>query len=345
VLEVEMPKINIETVYVVKSKGREYHYAFRGKGAPRLHQKPGSSAYIAELQKIQDATMATNKGTILALSRDYRASDAFKGLSQSTKISWSRWLNFIERDLGDIKIAQFENPRIREVVMRWRDGWKSSPRSADYAVQVLSRIVSYACEQGSLKQNPLPEIKRLYRSKGVRSDIIWEQKHLDAIQQVASVEVFNALTLATLTGFRQGDLLALKWSDIKDNEIAFATGKSRGTLIAKVPLYDELIAFLQTIPKRSDTILTTTKGASWGVGFGSSFNKAKKAAGVDLHFHDARGTLATRLSIAGLDNKDIAFVMGWKAAHVDRILQRYVSGNAQSTKIAAKLNAHRQTTE
>jgi hypothetical protein len=37
--------------------------------------------------------------------------------------------------------------------------------------------------------------------------------------------------------------------------------------------------------------------------------------------------------------------MGWKPAHVERILQRYVSGNAKSTKIAAKLNSPRKATE
>jgi hypothetical protein len=70
----------------------------------------------------------------------------------------------------------------------------------------------------------------------------------------------------------------LKWSDIKDDEIAFATGRSRGTLVAKVPNYDKLRAFLETIPKHGDTILTTTKGTPWGLGFGSRLNKANTTA-------------------------------------------------------------------
>lgn len=338
-----MPKINIETVYVVRSKGKEYHYAYRGKGAPRLYEKAGSAAYIAELQKYQEAVNSRGKGTIAALSQEYRASHSFEKLSATTKKSWSAFLNIIEQDFADVKVSLFENPKIRQSVMIWRDKWKHSPRSADYALQVLSRLLSYACEKGDLKLNPLPSIKRLYQATGERSDIIWEQQHLDLMEKVASYEVFIAIKLATMTGFRRSDLLALKWTDIKADRISIATGKSRGKIHARVPLYQELRLLLESIPKRADTVLTTTKGQPWGVGFSSSFNKAKRAAGVDLHFHDARGTLATFLAKAKIPNSDIAEIMGWKPTHVERILERYVSGNARFNQIVETIDAHQTT--
>src|SRR5262249_37872248 len=72
------------------------------------------------------------------------------------------------------------------------------------------------------------------------------------------------------------------------------------------------------IPKRSTTILTNSRNRPWTLdGFSSSFNKAKINAGLtsrDLHFHDLRGTAATRFYVAGLPERVIAEIMGWGGA-------------------------------
>ncbi len=106
-----MVKINIDSVYAVKSKGKEYLYAWRGKGAPRLYEKPGSKAFIAELQAIQEKFDAPRKGTLKALVCAYRSSTDFQGLSSKTKSVWNGWLSIIEGDLGHIRLGLFENPQ------------------------------------------------------------------------------------------------------------------------------------------------------------------------------------------------------------------------------------------
>jgi len=76
-------------------------------------------------------------------------------------------------------------------------------------------------------------------------------------------------------------------------------------------------------------------------GFGSSFNKAKIAAGLadrDLHFHDLRGTAATRFYTAGLGERVIAEIMGWDEEHVARIMRRYVDRSAATRAIIQRLN-------
>jgi integrase len=87
---------------------------------------------------------------------------------------------------------------------------------------------------------------------------------------------------------------------------------------------------LASIPKRSTTILTSSRCRPWTEdGFGSSFNKAKIDAGLaesDLHFHDLRGTAATRFYIAGLPERVIAGIMAWEEEHVAKIIRRYVTG-------------------
>ena len=57
------------------------------------------------------------------------------------------------------------------------------------------------------------------------------------------------------------------------------------------------------------------------------FNEAKRKAGDgqhNLHFHDLRGTAATRFYVAGLSERVIAEILGWTEESVAKIIRRYV---------------------
>ena len=105
---------------------------------------------------------------------------------------------------------------------------------------------------------------------------------------------------------------------------------------------------LKRIPKRSTTVLTNSHGVPWTRdGFGSSFNKAKIAAGMqdsNLHFHDLRGSAATRFYTVGLSERVIAEIMGWEEDHVARIMRRYVGRAAATKAIIRRINEARERT-
>jgi integrase len=73
---------------------------------------------------------------------------------------------------------------------------------------------------------------------------------------------------------------------------------------------------LARIPKRATTVLTNSRGRPWAArSLSNAFTRAKNAAGlVDLHFHDLRGTAATRFYTAGLRENVVAEIMGWEEA-------------------------------
>ena len=56
----------------------------------------------------------------------------------------------------------------------------------------------------------------------------------------------------------------------------------------------------------------------------------------NLHFHDLRGTAATKFYIAGLPTRVIAEMLAWSEDRVERIIRRYV-GRAAATKEAIRL--------
>lgn len=51
----------------------------------------------------------------------------------------------------------------------------------------------------------------------------------------------------------------MAWSHVGDDAIVLPTGKSRQRREAIIPLYDELRAVLERIPKRATTILTSAR--------------------------------------------------------------------------------------
>jgi integrase len=105
---------------------------------------------------------------------------------------------------------------------------------------------------------------------------------------------------------------------------------------------------LASIPKCATTVLTNSRRRPWtGGGFQSSFDQAKKAAGLgdkDLHFHDLRGTAATRFYIAGLPERVIAEILGWEEEHVAHIIRRYVDRTAATRAIIRALDRAEQRT-
>jgi integrase len=74
---------------------------------------------------------------------------------------------------------------------------------------------------------------------------------------------------------------------------------------------------------------------------------AKEAASMgerDLHFHDLRGTAATRFYIAGLPVRVIAEILAWSEDQVDKIIRRYVERGAATKEAIRRLYESKRRT-
>lgn len=338
-----MVKIDLKGIAKVTAKGRIYYYAWRG--GPRLNGKPGSPEFMGSYNAAIENRRTPDTSRFRSVVTLYKASDDYRSLANSTKKNWGPWLDRIANYFGKLQISQFDRPeKIRPIIRRWRNQWSEKPRSADYGVQVLSRVLSYAVDPlGKIAGNPCEGVKQLYSAN--RSEIIWTEVDISQLKQTCSIEIAQAVDIASHTGLRLGDLLRLSWSHIGEHAITIPTGKSNRRREAIIPLYDDLKRILGAIPRRSTTILTNSRHRPWTVdGFGSSFNKAKADAGLnhrDLHFHDLRGTAATRFYLAKLSERVIAEIMGWEEDHVARIIRRYVDRSAATKAIIQHLNERR----
>lgn len=341
-----MATVEYKGLHVVKAKGKVYVYAWRG--GPAIKADLGTPAFHAAYQEAVAAHRAPDTGRVRSVVTSYKASDDYKKLADSTKRNWSRWLDRISDHFGDLSIKQFDRPeRIRPEIRRWRSGFADKPRTADYAMQVLSRVLSYAVDPlGKIASNPCEGIKQLYSSN--RAEIIWTGSDIEQLRAEASTEVMYAVDLAAATGLRAGDLVRVSWSHVQEDAIVITTGKSRHRREAVIPLYDELRELLARIPRRSTAILTNSRKRPWTQhGLNSSFYTAMVDAKLkdrDLHFHDLRGTAATRFYLAGLSERVIAEIMGWEEEYVARIIRRYVDRKAALKDTIRQLHEARRRT-
>ena len=317
-----MVSVPLKGLHIVHSKGRSYYYAWRG--GPRIDAPFGSPEFHAAFAEANNPLALLDKRRFSAWVSLYEGSDEYKGVADSTKRLWSPWFDHIRDEFGELSIRQFDRPKIRVDIKRWRGKWKDRPRAADTGKQVLSRVCAYAVSEGALTINPCEGIPNLYESN--RAEIIWTEDDLAALCKVASAEVANAAKLASLTGLRYSDLFKLSWSHVGTNAIEIKTGKSRGKRGAVVPITAAIRQLLEKIPRRSTAVLTSSDKKPWK-GFSSSWNKVMKEAGLDkrdLHFHDLRGTAATNFFRAGFSIREIAETLAWSEERVERLIDRYV---------------------
>lgn len=348
--------------------GSRVTYWYAWKGGPRLPGKPGSPEFVAAFSAAAQDRRAPSADTLATLVSRYRASPEFTGLADATRREWIRWLDRIMADdpadplaIGGLPWAALDDRRVRAELLAWRDQWADRPRTADYGMQVLSRVLGWAVGRGLLALNAAAGVEQLYASD--RADQIWTPEEIQRYALAArSPEVAAIVPLACVTGLRREDLAGLMWSHVGEFAIVRPTGKSRGRKTAVVPLLDDARTLLAEIreqqarryaelcdvaarknrpaPPKALTVLTNTRARPWTVnGLEHQVIDAKQAAAppIDKHLHDARGTFATRLRQGGLTAPEIADILGWDEKRVERLLATYVDQDRIVMGIAERL--------
>lgn len=348
--------------------GSTVTYWYAWKGGPRLTGSPGSPEFLAAFNAAHADRKKPTGDNLRYLVSLYRASPEFTGLADATRKVWLRWLDRIsetegDRAIGGLPLAALDDRRVRSEILDWRDQWAHQPRTADYAMQVVSRVLSWGMDRGLLALNAAAGVSQLY--KGNRADQIWTDAEIDAFLAAASSpEVGFIIRLACVTGLRREDLASLCWSHVGDVAIVKPTSKSRGKKSAIIPILPETTALLAEIreqqlrrlaeltavaerkgrpaPAEPLTVLSNTRGRPWKVtGLDSAVQDGKAAATptIDKHLHDTRGTFGTRLrKKARLTAAEIADVLGWDEDRAERLLAVYVDRDDIVRSIAERIS-------
>ncbi len=323
------------------ANGRIERYYYAWRGGPRITEKYGTPEFVQAFNRAVSERVATSQDTLRSLCDAYLDSSEFASLAALTKTDYRRHVRIVEADFGDFPIAALTDPRTRGEFMAWRDRRAlKSKRQADYSFAVLARVLSWSVDRGLALLNPCKAAGVTYRAQ--RNASVWTDHDEELFYAKAPAHLHLALTLALWTGQRQGDLLKLTWAQYDGACIRLTQGKSirRGDASAATrivipigkPLRDALDtarAAIDALPNderpAGNTILLTTRGTPWTRdGFKTSWRKACADAGIAaVTFHDLRGTVVTRLGIAGATPPEIATLTGHSLRDVNAILDRH----------------------
>lgn len=316
VMRIMLKGINSKKKKLADGSVKTYCYAW--KGGPRLPGEPGDDEFVAAYNAAIAAKVQPQTGTLLSILNGFQMSAEWAGLAPRTQRDYVRLIKIIEQKFGDFPLSGLGDRRARGIFLAWRDRRATrSRRQADYAWQVLARILSWAHGRGLVSANPCEKGGRLYH--GSRSENVWTPADEAAFLAAAPKHLHLPLILALWTGQRQGDLLTLTWQQYDGERIRFLQSKTGRRVV--VPAGAPLRAVLDANHHRVGRVLVNSEGKPWTAdGSRSSWRKACAVAGiVGLTFNDLRGTAVTRLAIAGCTVPEIATITGHSLRDVTAI--------------------------
>jgi integrase len=208
---------------------------------------------------------------------------------------------------------------------------------ANRAVMVMSVLLQFSVEREYVSANVALRVKKLPIGRHER----WPEGVVDWATTPGNLpeHLRRAIVLAVHTGQREGDCLAMRWSDYDGSGIQVRQEKTGEELW--VPVHPTLKAELDAWragPMTATTILTRATGLPWVKGAGFATMVGRELARHDhtrgFVFHGLRCVAAARLAEAGCTVHEIAAITGHRTL---QMLQHYTRQAEQRTRAVAAI--------
>jgi integrase len=223
----------------------------------------------------------------------------------------------LEPSLGKIKASDLTTKHIKSFI--------DQKQTAEYANATINRWLEALSKAYALAVKELPplvyvspDIKSLMldESLNVREGFLEHEQYIPLRNELPDHQRL-ILVIGYHLGMRRGEILSLRWDQVdwKANLIRLEKKQTKGKKARNAPLYGELRAWLEMayaahaedcpfiISWKGDGI--TEVKTAWG--------KARERAGVpELLVHDLRRTAARNMIRAGVPEKQVMLIVGWK---------------------------------
>lgn len=251
----KLPKL--DHVKYVRSKGKLYAYFNTGKkkdGRPIYTRLPPPSSAgfyesYAAMKSAREKRQAISY-TIADLADDYLAGLDFQSKSVGTQKYYSVTLRRIVQFLGAFPVNDLK----REDVQLVLDHEMVGPGAYNAFTAVLGVIYTYARRRGKTELEPVKDIPKMETGEHEA----WPEHVLEAGLKAEHDRTRLAVHLLYFTGQRIGDVMAMRWSDVKDGTVYVVQQKTGKKL--RIPIHSELLAELERTPKRGVTLITNQDG-------------------------------------------------------------------------------------
>ena len=240
--------------------------------------------------------------------------------------------NHILPGLGDIPLAELTSEMVGDFLEERRRFGNHRPGSSGLGEETMRHIhrllqqcMDQAMRDGLLTENPAKAF-RYRKSTTVKANIMTPlemEDYLDAAERLGYLPMFM---LALTTGLRQGELIALKWSDlnVKDRTLTISEQRSverrelieYGSETRKITLASEMVDLLiMEHAKHPNSPLMfmhpATQRPYSPQMVRRMHNEIIKEAGLDhIRFTDLRHTCAVLSLRNGMETKELARMLG-----------------------------------
>jgi integrase len=218
-----MTETRLPFTYVI---GGKYWRFRRGALKAALPGKPGDAAFharYAELLALSERKAPEpDRESFAWLVARYRKSAEFNALRPLTRLDYDKTLDLVVAELGEQPFALTTAPMIKRV----RDDHAATPRKAHKLRQMLSRLYSWAGEEGLTENghNPAAKIKRLkVRAKAITP---WSEDEIARFMAAAPLWLQTPILLALYTGQRREDVVRMTWADYQGSIIRVRQSKT-----------------------------------------------------------------------------------------------------------------------
>lgn len=324
----------IEHVKHVKRGQRYYSYFNTGQkheGRPIYKALPpyGSVGFWDSLASFKAGRTRRGKGadTVASLTEAYEASQEFARLSENTRKNYSAHLKKVRETWGKFPVDGLEPMRVRQALDG--EGWGVGTRNMVLAV--LAVAYKWGRKRGLANIEPTRDVERFETGEHAP----WPDDVLEEALKADDDTIRLAVHLLYFTGQRIGDVMKMRWGDIREGHI-FVRQTKTGKVV-EPPLSAALVAELDRTPRKGITIICGPNEQR----LRRDLQAFTAKLGVKTVPHGLRKNAVNTLLEAGCSVAEVASITGQTFQVVEhyaaKVNRRKLGGAA-----IVKLDAHRR---
>jgi integrase len=274
--------------------------------------KAGRDPAVA--QQVRETARKAGVMTVTELSKKWMADYVRPKLKPRTIADYERLLDqWILPALGQLTVAEVS----LDDVNRMHVAMAKTPRRANYTLRTTSGLFRFARDRRLRSDNPCQGI-RPYR-EGRRERFLSEAEIARAAEAITEAEreggigpwAAAGLRLCLLTGARQGEILATKWSDVHWDRRMIRLSDSKTNDPRTIHLSDAALQVLRSIPRIEPYVIAGAKPHEALKNLSRAWIVARAKRGLDdVRLHDLRHSFASLAIARGISLKMIGTLLG-----------------------------------